>query len=368
MQSYEINARINEVKRKFEAIEDMTDISGLKATLESAEKEMASPSVWNDQERATRLGQEAQYIRERLATLEDIRKTIDDLDAAVELSEEDETFAGSLEDLIREAESKIRDLELKTLLSGEYDAKNAYLSVHPGAGGTESQDWASMLLRMYERWAEKKGYKLNYVEENPGEEAGIKSATINIRGPFAYGMLKHETGVHRLVRISPFDSNHRRHTSFASVTVFPETDNDIDIDIPTEDLRIDTYRAGGAGGQHVNRTESAIRITHFPTGIVVTCQNSRSQHQNKTTAMNMLKARLLQIEIEKKRQEKLKLMGEQKDIAWGSQIRSYVFQPYTMVKDHRTNEETGNVEAVMDGDIDGFIERELLMFARIESE
>ncbi len=367
MLSYEVNTRINDLKRKFEAIKEMTDIPKLKVALERIEKELTAPSVWNDQERATRLGQEAQSIRERLATLEDIRKTLDDLDAAVELSEEDEGFASSLDEMIEEAERKVRDLELNTLLSGAYDVNNAYLTIHPGAGGTESQDWASMLLRMYERWAEKNGYKISYVEENPGDEAGIKSVTINIRGPFAYGMLKHETGVHRLVRISPFDSNHRRHTSFASVTVFPETREEIDIDIPSDDLRIDTYRAGGAGGQHVNRTESAVRITHLPTGIVVTCQNSRSQHQNKTTAMNMLKARLLQIEIEKKRQQKLKLMGEQKDIAWGSQIRSYVFQPYTMVKDHRTSEETGNVEAVMDGDIGDFIERELLMFARLEA-
>ncbi|MFW6121777.1 MAG: peptide chain release factor 2, partial [Petrotogales bacterium] len=245
-----------------------------------------------------------------------------------------------------------------------YDSNNAFLSVHPGAGGTESQDWASMLFRMYIRWAEKNNYDVDIIEEQPGDEAGLKSATVDIQGSYAYGKLKYEAGVHRLVRLSPFDANHRRHTSFASVSVSPEMDDDIDIDIKLEDLRVDTYRAGGAGGQHVNRTESAVRITHHPTGIVVTCQNERSQHQNKHTAMKLLKAKLFEIELEKKREEKMKLMGEQKDIAWGSQIRSYVFQPYTMVKDHRTGFETGNIQSIMDGNIDDFIEKELLYFSR----
>jgi len=251
------------------------------------------------------------------------------------------------------------------ILNGKFDASNAYLSIHPGAGGTESQDWASMLLRMYMRWAERKGYDVEIVDYQEGEEAGIKSATIYIKGDFAYGYLKYERGVHRLVRISPFDANKRRHTSFASVNVLPEIEDDIDIEIKPEDLRIDTYRASGAGGQYVNKTESAVRITHLPTGIVVTCQTERSQLQNRETAMKMLKARLYQLELEKRRKQIEQIQGELKDISWGNQIRSYVFHPYTMVKDHRTDVETGNIEAVMDGDIDMFIEAELVYYAKL---
>ncbi|MFA7428346.1 peptide chain release factor 2, partial [Mesotoga sp.] len=243
---------------------------------------------------------------------------------------------------------------------------NCFMSIHPGAGGTESQDWASMLMRMYMRWAEANRFKITIVDELPGDEAGIKSVTLNFSGPYAYGKLKFEAGVHRLVRISPFDANHRRHTSFASISVFPEMDEVPEIEIKPEDLKVDTYRSGGAGGQHVNKTDSAVRITHLPSGIVVACQTERSQHQNKANAMKMLYAKLFEIEIEKKRNEKLRLMGDQKDISWGNQIRSYVFQPYTMVKDHRTEAETGDIQSVMNGEIDEFIEKELLFFSSIE--
>ncbi len=246
-------------------------------------------------------------------------------------------------------------MKLETLLSGKYDKNNAIISLHPGAGGTEAQDWAMMLFRMYQRWAERRGFEVETLDYLPGDEAGIKSVTILIKGDNAYGYSKSEKGVHRLVRISPFDASGRRHTSFASCDVMPEIDDDIEINISPDDLKIDTFRSGGAGGQHVNKTDSAIRITHLPTGVVVSCQSERSQHQNKDTAMKMLKAKLVEM-AEREHKEKIEdLKGDMKDIAWGSQIRSYVFHPYNMVKDHRTNYEVGNIGAVMDGDLDGFI-------------
>jgi peptide chain release factor 2 len=251
-------------------------------------------------------------------------------------------------------------MEIEVLLSGPNDASNAIVSIHPGAGGTESQDWASMLLRMYTRWAERRGFSVETLDYQSGEEAGIKDVTIEVRGDYAYGYLKAEAGVHRLVRISPFDFNQRRHTSFASVFVYPEIESDVEVDINPNDLRIDTFRASGAGGQHVNKTSSAVRITHIPTGIVVTCQNERSQHRNRDAAMKILRAKLYQL---KKQEEEAKLSeieSQKKEIAWGSQIRSYVFHPYTMVKDHRTGVETGNVQAVMDGELDPFIRAYLL--------
>lgn len=251
----------------------------------------------------------------------------------------------------------INQLELKSLLSNPLDGKNAILSIHPGSGGTESQDWAQLLMRMYMRWMEDHGYQAKTLDYQPGEEAGIKSVTIEVAGDYAYGYLKSETGVHRLVRISPFDANKRRHTSFTSVSVIPELDEDLEIDIKDDELRVDTFRASGAGGQHVNRTDSAVRLTHLPSGLVVQCQSERSQHQNKDNAMKILKARLYQIKLDAEHQKRQDLAGEKKDISWGNQIRSYVFMPYTLVKDHRTGAETGNVQAVMDGAIDLFIER-----------
>ena len=271
------------------------------------------------------------------------------------LDEEDEPSLLELKKDLKDVGNEINQFEIKTMLSGEHDSGNAFLAIHPGAGGTESQDWAEMLLRMYLRWCERKGFEFSVIDYQPGEEAGIKSVTVGIKGDFAYGYLKAERGVHRLVRISPFDSNKRRHTSFASVHVFPEIDDDIKIEIDEKELRVDTYRSSGAGGQHVNKTDSAIRITHIPTGIVVCCQNERSQHKNKLSAMKVLKSRLFETEKEKQRENLKAIESEKKEIAWGNQIRSYVLQPYRMAKDMRTKLETGNVDAVLDGDIDKFI-------------
>jgi len=268
----------------------------------------------------------------------------------------DRTLETELADELAKVEQTVERWRVELLLSGEHDGNNAILAIHPGAGGTESQDWAQMLLRMYVRWAERKGYKVETLDFQPGDEAGIKSVTLAVNGPYAYGYLKAEAGVHRLVRISPFDANKRRHTSFASVFVYPELADDVDLVIDDKDLRIDTFRSGGAGGQNVNKVETAIRITHLPSGLVVQCQNERSQLQNRMGAMKILKARLYELEEQKKQAEFNAIVGEKKDIAWGSQIRSYVFQPYQMVKDHRTNIEVGQVDKVMDGDLDGFIE------------
>ena len=270
--------------------------------------------------------------------------------------EEDEEAARELKEEVEAISQDLDKLELKLMLGGKHDRNNAILSIHPGAGGTESQDWASMLLRMYQRWAERKGYKVEVLDLLPGDEAGIKSATLLVSGDYAYGYLKAESGVHRLVRISPFDANKRRHTSFASVSVIPEIEDEVDVEIKDEDLRIDTFRAGGPGGQHVNRTDSAVRIVHIPTGITVQCQSERSQHRNRELAMKVLKARLYEYYRQKQEEELAKLRGERKDIAFGNQIRSYVFHPYKLVKDLRTGVETGNVDAVMDGEIDMFIE------------
>lgn len=285
------------------------------------------------------------------------KKELDDLLILYELS--DEEGAGEvLKELEKESEKllqQVKSLELRGIMKAEEDQKNAILTIHPGAGGTESQDWAEMLMRMYLRWADKNGYKIEILDLLPGDEAGIKSVTVEVTGPFAYGYLKAESGVHRLVRISPFDASGRRHTSFASVFVVPEVDENIAVDINPNDLRIDTYRASGAGGQHVNRTDSAVRITHIPTGIVVTCQSERSQHKNKANAMKILHARLYQRKLEEEREKKQKLEATKTDISWGNQIRSYVFHPYNMVKDHRTNFETSDVQGVMDGEIDDFI-------------
>ena len=297
-------------------------------------------------------------LKNKIEMYENTEKEIGNLKDLIELMklEYDDEIAKEIEKSIPKLEKEIENIELQTLLSGKYDKSNAILTLHPGAGGTESQDWAEMLYRMYTRWAAKNGYEVKELDYLEGEEAGIKSVTFEVIGENAYGYLKGEMGVHRLVRISPFDAGGRRHTSFASLEVLPEITDDIQIEINPDDLRVDTYRASGAGGQHINKTSSAVRITHIPTNIVVACQSERSQIQNRETAMKMLKSKLLDLK-EKEQKEKIEdLKGEQKDIAWGNQIRSYVFCPYTLVKDHRTNYEVGNVESVMDGNIDGFIE------------
>lgn len=296
-------------------------------------------------------------LKDKVEKFDKLERKLEDVDTLVELAEEsgDEELDGEIKQEVKALKDMLEKAKLETLLSGKYDSKNAIVSLHAGAGGTEAQDWVQMLLRMYTRWAEGKGYKVTILDILPGDEAGIKSVTILVEGFNAFGYLKSEKGVHRLVRISPFDAANRRHTSFASVDVMPEIDDDVEIEIRSEDLKIDTYRASGAGGQYVNKTESAVRITHIPTGIVVACQTERSQQSNRNTAMKLLKAKLFDLHQQEQQKELDKIRGVQREIAWGSQIRSYIFQPYSLVKDHRTNVEVGNVQAVMDGEIDEFI-------------
>ncbi|KXJ41632.1 MAG: peptide chain release factor 2 [Methylothermaceae bacteria B42] len=321
---------------------------------------MEDPEVWNDPDKAQALGKERVQLEDTVQTIDNLTQGLSEVEELLEmaLEENDEDTIASIAEDLENHEKTVSDLEFRRMFSGEMDACNAFLDIQAGSGGTEAQDWAEMLLRMYLRWAERKGFKTEIIELSPGEVAGIKSATIKVEGPYAYGWLKTETGVHRLVRKSPFDSGNRRHTSFAAVFVSPEVEDDIDIEINPADLRIDVYRASGAGGQHVNRTESAVRITHLPTGIVVQCQNDRSQHKNKATAMKQLKAKLYELEMQKKQAEQQKLEESKSDIGWGSQIRSYVLDQ-SRIKDLRTGVETGNTQAVLDGDLDQFIEASL---------
>ncbi len=334
------------------------DISKLETELKQLEAETLKKDFWQDTKHSNKVLGKIKSIKNKVNEYKKIENEIQNLNELTELTniEPDEEIAKDIIKHTKTLEEEIEKLGIATLLSGKYDSNNAIVTIHPGAGGTESQDWAEMLYRMYTRWADKNGYKVVELDYLEGEEAGIKSVTFEIIGEYAYGYMKGEMGVHRLVRISPFDSGGRRHTSFASVEVLPEITDDIEIEINPDDLRIDTYRASGAGGQHINKTSSAVRITHIPTNIVVACQSERSQIQNRETAMKMLKSKLLDLK-EKEHKDKIEdLKGEQREIAWGSQIRSYVFCPYTMVKDHRTNYEVGNVEAVMDGKIDDFME------------
>ena len=334
------------------------DIPNLEKRLQELEEKTSKSEFWEDTENTAKVLSEIKKIRNKYLKYKELEKEINNLLELSELVklEYDEEIANDIIKNTKKEQKNLEKLELETLLSGKYDSNNAIITIHPGAGGTESQDWAEMLYRMYTRWATKNDYEVKELDYLEGEEAGIKSVTFEIVGQNAYGYMKSEKGVHRLVRISPFDSGGRRHTSFASVEVLPEITEDIEININPDDLRIDTYRASGAGGQHINKTSSAVRITHIPTNIVVACQSERSQIQNRETAMKMLKSKLFDLKEQEHKEKIEDLKGEQRDIAWGSQIRSYVFCPYTMVKDHRTNYEVGNVQGVMDGDLDGFME------------
>jgi peptide chain release factor 2 len=333
-----------------------------KERIAELDQETLAPGFWDDQAKATGVQKEQGRLQGQVDNWEECQATWEEAGVLLELAveEADPETAKEAENLLTELDKRVDSSELECMFSGEHDTNNAMLTIHAGAGGTEAQDWVSILLRMYLRWAEDTGFKTEILDQLPGDEAGIKSVTVMIKGQYAYGYLRSEMGIHRLVRISPFDASGRRHTSFASVFIFPELDDNITVDINEKDLRIDTYRASGAGGQHVNKTSSAIRITHLPTGIVVQCQNERSQHRNKDTAMKMLKAQLYEREEQLQKEEQQDLHGDKKEIAWGSQIRSYVMQPYRMVKDHRTNYEVGNIDSVMDGNLEPFIKSYLL--------
>ncbi len=355
MERYDVNKMIGSFGTRISDLNNALKPEKLETKYQSLSNEMLAPDFWNNPNEARKVSKETTMIKGKIDQYRDLKNKYEQLVEWFEISEEDSEEWEILESDIKTLEETLKAFELETLLSGPYDDHDAIIELHPGAGGTESQDWCDMLYRMYTRFAQRRKYKVEVLDYQSGDEAGIKSVTLRIKGPYAYGYLKAEKGVHRLVRISPFDSNARRHTSFASLDVMPEFDDDIEIDIKDEDIKVDVYRSSGAGGQSVNTTDSAVRITHLPTNIVVTCQNERSQLKNRETAMSILKAKLMQEEIRKQEETLKNIKGEQKDIAWGSQIRSYVFHPYQMVKDHRTNYEVGQIDQVMDGDIDGFI-------------
>lgn len=360
MDNYEYTENLKKLNKKLENIENILKPNNIEARLKEIETLEADENFWSDVKKATEIGKEKNRLLSRLSKFNKAHETLNDANELYEMAveEDDDETIQMLFSEANELENIITKTEIEVMLSGEQDSSNAIVSIHPGAGGTESQDWASMLYRMYLRWSERKGFKVELLDYQDGEEAGIKDVSMIIKGENAYGYLKAENGIHRLVRISPFDSNAKRHTSFASVMVSPEIDDDIDIEIEDKDIRIDTYRASGAGGQHVNKTESAIRITHIETNIVVQCQNDRSQHKNKASAMKMLKSRLYELELEKQQAEK---DGTPKsEIGWGHQIRSYVMQPYQQVKDNRSNIGYSNVDGILDGDIDKMIEDVLI--------
>jgi peptide chain release factor 2 len=334
--------------------------ANLDEQLAEVEQAAAAPGFWSDQEGAQKVMQRRRRLEDDVALLHSLRRRQDDLGVLVEWATAGEAVDADLERGIDELQRDVENAETKKMLGGEHDRANAIVTIHPGAGGTESQDWAEMLLRMYLKWAERRGFGREIVDYQPGDEAGIKSATILFSGDYAFGLMSAEAGVHRLVRISPFDQAARRHTSFASVFVWPELADDVDVDIEDKDLRIDTYRSSGAGGQHVNVTDSAVRITHLPTGIVVSCQNERSQHKNRASAMKVLRSRLFDLKLKEQQAKLDQIGGEKRDIAFGSQIRSYVLQPYQMIKDHRTKLEVGDVNRVLGGDLDGFIKTYLM--------
>ncbi|MGB7294158.1 MAG: peptide chain release factor 2 [Candidatus Aminicenantales bacterium] len=346
---------------KFEELRGFLDLEGKRSQLAALTEELSLPAVWQNQKRSQALQQKKKKLEYEVRAFSRLEEKKDEVEVLSELLVEGEDVGGELKQALAGLTKNLEEVELQTLFFEEDDVRNALFTIHPGAGGTESQDWAQMLLRMYLRYAERKGYKTEILDVMPGEEAGIKSVTVRVEGDYAFGRFGQESGVHRLVRISPFDANKRRHTSFAAVFVFPEVEEDIAVSINPEDLRVDTYRASGRGGQHVNVTDSAVRITHLPTGIVVQCQSERSQHKNKASAMKVLKARLYEME-KKKQLEKFEKMEESKsEIAWGSQIRSYVLHPYRMIKDLRTRTETGDVDSILDGDLDAFVTAGLVM-------
>ena len=366
----ELRLRLLDSEKPIENLKEALAIDSLKAEVEVLEKESAAPDFWDDMENSQKVMQKIGSLKAKVTGYESLRSDYEDALVMIELAD-DEGDLSLLDDCtasVKDIETRVEDMTLSTLLSGEFDGKNALLTFHAGAGGTEAQDWAEMLFRMYNRWGERHGYKVSTLDYLDGDVAGIKSATILVEGENAYGYLKGEMGIHRLVRVSPFDSSGRRHTSFASVEVMPEIDDDVNVEIREEDIKMDVYRASGAGGQKVNKTSSAVRLTHIPTGIVVSCQIERSQHQNREVAMRMLKSKLVEIK-ERENLERIEdIKGDQKEIAWGSQIRSYVFMPYTLAKDHRTGFEMGNITAVMDGDIDGFINAYLKQKSAQEAE
>ena len=352
----EVRQKGQAVVRRLEELSTFLKIDETKAKIKEIEGIMAKPDFWDDKESAQATVQSLSACKNVIEPFAAVKRKADDFLAIAELAAEDEMFLEEADGVWAVLEKDLDKIELVSFLSGKFDRNNCYFYIHSGAGGTESCDWANILLRMYRRWFERRGWKDEIIDMQPGDEAGIKSAVLKVTGEFAYGYLKAERGIHRLVRISPFDSNARRHTSFASAEAFPELEEDIDIAVDEKDLRIDTYRASGAGGQYVNRTDSAVRITHLPTGVVVACQVERSQHKNREMAMKMLKARLYELEEEKRKREAAQISGDKAEIGWGSQIRSYVLQPYQMVKDLRTDVETGNTAAVLDGDLDMFVE------------
>ena len=366
----ELRLRLLDSEKPIENLKEALAIDSLKAEVEVLEKESAAPDFWDDMENSQKVMQKIGSLKAKVTGYESLKSDYEDALVMIELADEEGDLS-LLDDCtasVKDIETRVEDMTLSTLLSGEFDGKNALLTFHAGAGGTEAQDWTQMLYRMYTRWAERHGYKVSTLDYLDGDVAGIKSATILVEGENAYGYLKGEMGIHRLVRVSPFDSSGRRHTSFASVEVMPEIDDDVNVEIREEDIKMDVYRASGAGGQKVNKTSSAVRLTHIPTGIVVSCQIERSQHQNREVAMRMLKSKLVEIK-ERENLERIEdIKGDQKEIAWGSQIRSYVFMPYTLAKDHRTGFEMGNITAVMDGDIDGFINAYLKQKSAQEAE
>ncbi|HVO53461.1 MAG TPA: peptide chain release factor 2 [Solirubrobacterales bacterium] len=354
-QTESVASRLAAVREQLSLLSDYLDPARLEAEAARLEEEMGQPGFWDDQEAAAKTSAAHARAQRRLETFRELESEIADLGDLAEMATEDEELEAELGTQLAAVEARLAELEEARLFSGEYDSGDAVVSVHAGAGGTDSQDWAEILLRMYLRWAERRGFQVEMMEASAGEEAGLKSATFIARGENAYGLFAAERGVHRLVRISPFDSSARRHTSFAQVEVGPVVDESVEVEIDDADIRVDTYRASGAGGQHVNKTDSAVRITHIPTGVVVQCQNERSQMQNRAVAMQLLRSRLIELEERKRAEEMAKQRGEVKDVAWGSQIRSYVLHPYTMVKDHRTEHEVGDVQRVLDGDLDEFV-------------